>query len=126
MNKATEFRIEYSDTNELMLALDSAFIPSVQDFESGSTLWVFEDSSYVYVHCSEVFLIEYLESGDSVEWYSVDGDTFGFECEDLEGGGVEFSACNEEGYPLSGEWLEENHLMLNAIEMIFSTSGKSG
>lgn len=54
MSQATEFRNNYSDTNDLMTALDSAGIESEQDWETETTTWVFDDGSKIVVSGSEV------------------------------------------------------------------------
>lgn len=54
MSQATEFRNNYSDTNDLMTALDQAAIESDQDWENETTTWEFEDGSKIVVSGSEV------------------------------------------------------------------------
>jgi hypothetical protein len=49
MSQANKFKANYSDTNELMTALDNAGIESDQDFENETTTWSFEDDSQIIV-----------------------------------------------------------------------------
>lgn len=52
--QAQEFKANYSDTSDLMTALDNAEIESDQDWENETTTWMFEDGSKIVVSGSDV------------------------------------------------------------------------
>lgn len=54
MSVASEFKTNYSDANDLMIALDDAEISSNQDWENETTTWYFEDDSQIVVSSSIV------------------------------------------------------------------------
>lgn len=54
MTNAEQFRCNYSDTNELMSALDAANVDSCQDWHNESTTWTFDDGSQIVVCGSQV------------------------------------------------------------------------
>jgi len=47
--QAQAFIADYSDTTDLMGALDDAGVDSEQDWENESTVWTFEDDSKITV-----------------------------------------------------------------------------
>ena len=53
-NQAQNFKANYSDTNDLMTALDNASVESNQDWENETTTWTFEDGSQIIVSGSDV------------------------------------------------------------------------
>lgn len=56
-NNANEFRSRYTDTADLMTALDDAGIESDQDWKNERTTWAFDDGSKIVVSGSEVTVL---------------------------------------------------------------------
>lgn len=52
--QAQNFKANYSDTNDLMTALDNAGVESDQDWENETTTWTFEDGSQIVVSGHDV------------------------------------------------------------------------
>ncbi len=53
-SRATNFKANYSDTSELMTALDIEGIESDQGWENETMTWTFEDGSKIVVCNSDV------------------------------------------------------------------------